>query len=243
MIMNTHVDHERGVMFEQSAEAAQKRLEALVKQVEAMMSERVMEVFVAMRRDYRSVLGGTEEGELLPKAQRLIRKEIMRILEEIERMFIDVLDGKVGEKSDDNQDLDEQDVKNEAEEGKSSIDKFEDSIISDENFHSRMDEGTKTNPHVRLAEEEVGFAEPLVTSSATNSHSLPAASNPMEKLSPLAGHSPCPESLQVQKSNSRARKLAAYCETEDESKYQPSSPFRDSTPEYADRAYRGAYGY
>ena len=47
--MNAHVDHQRRVMFVESAEAAQQRLEALVKQVEAMMSERVMEVFVAMR--------------------------------------------------------------------------------------------------------------------------------------------------------------------------------------------------
>ena len=190
MIMNTHVDHERRVMFGESVEATQKRLEALVKQVEAMMSERVMEIFVAMRRDNRSVLGGAEEtqGELLPKAQRLMRKEIKGILEGIERMFTDVLDGKVGESSD----FGEEDVKNETEEFHSTMDEFGDSSISDEAFNSWMDEGTslnKTNPeaHVPMSGEEIGLAEPSAASSASNSHSPRATSNVMGTLSPRVG--------------------------------------------------------
>ena len=236
MIMNTHVEHERGVMFGESAEAAQKRLEALVKQVEAMMSERVMEVFVAMRRDYRSVLGGAEEsqGELLPKAQRLMRKEIIRILEDIERMFTAVLDGKVGE----NSDLGEEDVKKETGEVHSTMDEFGDSSISDEAFNSWIDEGTslnKTNPntHVPASEEKIVLAEPSAASSASNSHPPRATSNAMGTLSPRVGPSPCPEPLHLQKGNSNARNLAAYYETEDENKYQPSSPSRDSTPAFA----------
>lgn len=205
--MNAHVDHQRRIMFAESAEAAQKRLEALVKQVEAMMSERVMEVFVAMRRDYRSVLGGAEEtqGELLPKAERLMRKELIRILEDIERMFTDVLDGKVEE----NADLEEEYVKNEM----SSSDEFEDSSISDQVFNSWMDEGTSLNdkshdPHVPASEEELGLAEPSVAFSANNT-------------------------IHPQKGKPDARNLAAYYETEDETKYQPSSHSRDSTPAYA----------
>lgn len=180
--MNAHVDNQRRVMFVESAEAAQKRLEALVKQVEAMMSERVMEVFVAMRRDYRSVLGGAEEtqGELLPKAERLMRRELIRILEDIERMFTDVLDGKVGE----NADLGEDHVKKEM----STSDEFENSSISDQAFISWMDEGTSLNDrrspdaHVPASEEDLG---------------LP----------------PHP-----QKGNPDARNLAAYYESEEETK-------------------------
>lgn len=209
MIMNAHVDHQRRVMFVESAEGAQMRLEALVKQVEAMMSERVMEVFVAMRRDYRSVLGGAEEsqGELLPKAERLMRKELIRILEDIERMFTDILDSKVEETAD----LGEKHVKREM----STSDEFENSSISDEAFMSWMDEGNNLNdrsryPHVPASEEDLGLAEPSVAFSANDSHSPPLKPD--------------------------ARNLAAYYETEEETKYQPSSHSRDSTPAYALRA-------
>lgn len=205
-IMNAHVDHQRRVMFFESAEAAQKRLEALVKQVEAMMSERVMEVFFAMRRDYRSVLGGAEEsqGELLPKAERLMRKEVIRILEDIERMFTDVLDGKVGE----NADLGEGHVKEEV----WSSDEFENSSISDEASIFWMDEGTNSNdrsrdPHVPASEGDLGLAEPSLALSANDCHSPPLKPD--------------------------ARNLAAYYETEEETKYQPSSHSQDSTRAYA----------
>lgn len=229
MIMNTHVDHERRVMFGESAEAAQIRLEALVKQVEAMMSERVMEVFVAMRRDYRSVLGGAEEtqGELLPKAQRLMRKEIMRIIDDIERVFTDVLNGNTVEE---NPDLGEEDVKNETKEFHS-MDQFEDSSISDESFNSWMDEGTNTQ--LPASKQEPGLAEQLAASNAGKSHSSPATSNPIETISSPARPSPCPDPLDPQKGNPKARNLAAYYETEDENKYQPSSPSRESTPAFA----------
>lgn len=243
--MNAHVDYQRGVMFAESAEAAQKRLEALVKQVEAMMSERVMEVFVAMRRDYRSVLGGAEEtqGELLPKAERLIRKELIRILGDIEGIFTDVLDGKVGENA--CLEEEEEQVKNEM----SSSDEFETSSISDEIFSSWMDEGTSLNarspnPHIPASAEEdvcLADAEPSIAFSANDSHSRSAP--PRDHLEtqqspPLA--EPSPPCLKVpshllQKGNPDApRNLATYYETEDETKDQPSShSSRDSTPAYA----------
>lgn len=231
--MHAHVDYQRGVMFAESAEAAQKRLEALVKQVEAMMSERVMQVFVAMRRDYRSVLGGAEEtqGELLPKAERLMRKELIRILGDIERIFTDVLDGKVEE----NACLEEEEhVKKEM----SSGDEFETSSISDEAFNSWMDEGTSLNdrspnPYVLASEED---AEPSsIAFSANDGHSRSAPRNRLEAQSPpLAEPSPCLKvASHLQKGNPDARNLATYYETENETKYQPSSHSRDSTPAYA----------
>lgn len=53
------------------------------------MGQRTDEIFIAMRGDYRSVLGGSEnvDGEVLPKAQRIMRKEIMRTIEGVEKMF------------------------------------------------------------------------------------------------------------------------------------------------------------
>ena len=87
--MNAHVDQERHVMFQQSADEVQHRLETLVQSVEETMGQRTDEIFIAMRGDYRSVLGGSEnvDGEVLPKAQRIMRKEIMRTIEGVEKMF------------------------------------------------------------------------------------------------------------------------------------------------------------
>lgn len=91
--MNAHVDQERHVMFQDSADEVQQRLQALVRSVEEIMNQRVDEVFVAMRQDYRSVLGGNEnvEGEVLPRAQRIMRKEVMKIIEGVEQMFNKVI--------------------------------------------------------------------------------------------------------------------------------------------------------
>jgi len=42
-----------------------------------------------MRRDYRSVLGGGDlpQGEILPKAERLMRKAIMDKIDKVEKIF------------------------------------------------------------------------------------------------------------------------------------------------------------
>ena len=86
-------------MFQDSADETQKRLEALVRSVEETMGERVDELFLAMRRDYCSVLGGGNEvpGEILPKAQRIMRKEVMGIIKGVENMFKKVMGADVDE--------------------------------------------------------------------------------------------------------------------------------------------------
>ena len=86
--MQDHVDQERHVMFQQSADEAKRRLMEMVEQASETMSDRMDEVFVAMRRDYRSVLGGGDtQGEVLPKSQRLLRKQVMITLDGVERLF------------------------------------------------------------------------------------------------------------------------------------------------------------
>lgn len=93
--MNAHVDQECHVMFQESASEVQKRLQHMVRGVEETMSNRVDEVFLAMRRDYRSVLGGGEDAQrqVLPKVQRLMRKEVISIIEGVESIFQKVMDG------------------------------------------------------------------------------------------------------------------------------------------------------
>ena len=90
--MIAHVKQERHVMFQQSADEAYRLLMKMIQQAKETMSDRVDEVFVAMRRDYRSVLGGEEtQGEVLPKSQRLLRKQVMTTLDGVEELFNIVL--------------------------------------------------------------------------------------------------------------------------------------------------------
>ena len=86
--MQAHVDQERHVMFELSADEAKRRLIEMVEGASMTISDRIDEVFVAMRRDYRSVLGGGDtQGEILPKSQRILRKQVMMTLDGVEQLF------------------------------------------------------------------------------------------------------------------------------------------------------------
>ena len=88
--MNSHVAQERHTMFQSSAENVKSRLSIMLKELEAFMNDKADEVYLAMRRDYNSVLGGGEvpqNGEILPKAQRLVRKEMMQIIDGVEKVF------------------------------------------------------------------------------------------------------------------------------------------------------------
>jgi len=88
--MNDHVSNERHVMFQRSADEVADRLRAMIRRTKEELDEKVDEIFLAMRRDYRSVLGGgdvQQEGQLLPKAQRLVRKEVLHIIRGVEKKF------------------------------------------------------------------------------------------------------------------------------------------------------------
>ena len=105
--MNSHVAQERHTMFQSSAENVKSRLSIMLKELEAFMNDKADEVYLAMRRDYNSVLGGGEvpqNGEILPKAQRLVRKEMMQIIDGVEKVFSKIagLEFKNEEDDDDN---------------------------------------------------------------------------------------------------------------------------------------------
>lgn len=88
--MNSHVAQERHTMFQSSAENVQTRLSVMLKELGVYMNDKADEVYIAMRRDYSSVLGGGEvpqNDEILPKTQRLVRKEMMRIVDSVEKVF------------------------------------------------------------------------------------------------------------------------------------------------------------
>lgn len=102
--MNSHVAHTRHSMFQQSADQVKRLLEDLAKQVETMMSEKTDDVFIQMQRDYRSVLGGGDthrDGEILPRVQRLVRKEVMAMIEATEQRFMKVVRSSSGDQEGD----------------------------------------------------------------------------------------------------------------------------------------------
>lgn len=88
--MNSHVASERHTMFQSSADNVKSRLSVMLKELEVLMNDKADEVYIAIRRDYNTVLGGGEvpqNGEILPKTQRLVRKEMMRIIDGAEKVF------------------------------------------------------------------------------------------------------------------------------------------------------------
>lgn len=93
--MNNHVEYERHEMFQRSADEVRDRLLVMVEEVQKTMSDRADEVFVAICRDYRSVLiSRAAQGEVLPKTQRLMRKSVLSELERVEDIFREVALGK-----------------------------------------------------------------------------------------------------------------------------------------------------
>ena len=105
--MNSHVAQERHAMFRSSAENVKNRLNVMLKELEVDMNDKADEVYIAMRRDYNSVLGGGEvpqNGEILPKTQRLVRKEMIRIIDGIEKIFMEIVGLEVKDEDDEEED-------------------------------------------------------------------------------------------------------------------------------------------
>lgn len=92
-----HIANERHTMFQASADKVKISLVQLVKTVEEQLGDKTEEVFVSMRRDYRAVLGAgdVKEGEILPRNQRLCRKEIKSVIEGIQKIFERVVNGEL----------------------------------------------------------------------------------------------------------------------------------------------------
>ena len=102
--MNSHVAQERHTMFQSSVENVKSRLSVMLKELETFMNDKADEVYLAMRRDYDSVLGAGEvpqDGEIIPKTQRLVRKEMMRIIDGVEKIFSKIAGLEIKDQDDD----------------------------------------------------------------------------------------------------------------------------------------------
>ncbi|KAL8688345.1 MAG: hypothetical protein Q9224_004906 [Gallowayella concinna] len=87
--MKDHVETNRNTMFQESAEEVKRQLQAMVNDIEETLADKMDEVFIQIKRDYRAVLGGGDvpEGEVLPRVQRLVRKDIKKTIDGVERML------------------------------------------------------------------------------------------------------------------------------------------------------------
>ena len=62
----------------------------MVKDAKDRLGEKTEEVFTYMKRDYRSIIGCgdlPQNGQILPKEQRIARKEVMKIIKGVEKTY------------------------------------------------------------------------------------------------------------------------------------------------------------
>jgi len=126
--MASHVDQERHTMFRYATEAVKQRLTQMCRAVEEQMSNKADEVFLQMRRDYMTTIGGAHlsQGDLMSKAERTMRKDVLSILDGADDQFKAVLKGEVevvkeeadhdSEQQDENNDNDDSDANSNVEE-------------------------------------------------------------------------------------------------------------------------------
>ena len=87
--MTTHIDRTRSTMFRDSTTKVKQALEALMESVEEEMLAKADEVFLSIKRDYSSALIGSQSatGKALPREQRVVRKEVLEIVNGSEKSF------------------------------------------------------------------------------------------------------------------------------------------------------------
>ncbi|KAL9025304.1 MAG: hypothetical protein Q9196_005847, partial [Gyalolechia fulgens] len=100
--MSNHVEQERHTMFQKSADEVKRQLAALVYDVGEQLADKADEVFIQIKRDYRSVFGGGQvsQGDVLPRIQRMVRRDIKRTIDGVERMMRKVVGLEVDGSSD-----------------------------------------------------------------------------------------------------------------------------------------------
>ena len=88
--MADHVEDARHTMFKDSADHVRDRLKRLFQDVKVELVESVDDIFVAVRRDYHTVIGrgdAPQGGHSLPKAQRMARRDVATVIQGVETRF------------------------------------------------------------------------------------------------------------------------------------------------------------
>ena len=116
--MNSHIAHERLTMFSNSINHVRDLLRTLVKEAENDMSDKVDEVFMQVKRDFCSVLGGadaSQQGEILPRVQRQVRKQVRKLIEGTEKRMKKTLGQEIEESEASDEDGEDEESKEETE--------------------------------------------------------------------------------------------------------------------------------
>lgn len=95
--MTNHVETQRHGMFVRSTESVKTELQALCGRVEHEMRAQVLDIYKLLARDYLAVLVGVEssngQAPGLRSPERLLRAEMLPILHDAARWFIDASGG------------------------------------------------------------------------------------------------------------------------------------------------------
>src|SRR4051794_21974775 len=89
----------RHSMFHESTQHVRTQLNQMCRQLEEYMANRADDIFVSMRRDYMSLLGGAQMNSdaVIPKSERVMQAQIKEILFGVDDKFQAAANGEVEE--------------------------------------------------------------------------------------------------------------------------------------------------
>ncbi|KAF2179023.1 hypothetical protein K469DRAFT_597528 [Zopfia rhizophila CBS 207.26] len=165
--MIDYVKQHRHQMFKDATENVKGQLEQMCRQVEEDMSNKADEIFVSMRRDYVSLIGGAEvnQDNAMSKAERLLRAEIKSLLMGVDEQFRAIANGEIGEE------IEDQDIEDEL--LKERTDLSDDETASDSRKDFVNDD----------AKDETTIAESSTANASDPKRSKPTDTSPTEEKS------------------------------------------------------------
>jgi hypothetical protein len=95
--MSTYVDHYRHSMFNDATLTVKRHLDSMCRTLEDVMGGKADEIYIRMKADYMRVLGGVQQNQqafVLPKEERALRSEVMKILRSIDMQFEPITRGE-----------------------------------------------------------------------------------------------------------------------------------------------------
>lgn len=96
--MSAHVERARHSMFNAATLTVKGHLDAMCRALRELMEQRADDIFLRMKADYMRVLGGVQVGSaaVLPRAERVLRGDVMRLLNGVDARFETIAKGELG---------------------------------------------------------------------------------------------------------------------------------------------------
>ncbi|KAF2031640.1 hypothetical protein EK21DRAFT_62781 [Setomelanomma holmii] len=163
--MSREVDRNRRYMFNDATGTVKRHLDAMCRALEDAMEEKADEIYIKMKADYMRVLGGVQvnQAEVMSKADRTLRSEIMSILRGVDAQFEPIARGELAD----------QDSTEEIEQGLAEEPKVE---VEEENAFDSARESVERDPYDDSVME--GADNTLITEpTPSKHHDIDAASD------------------------------------------------------------------